>query len=600
MQQTTTAVLAAIALLAGCASNPVIPINAPGLSVPAGTSPHPAAATDLASARQFALQVRAVYRSEMANQVDAGQRLNSGLLILGAGIVGLATGGAHRDAILGGSLIGGTAYTLGTINLDKRRLLVLSAGVKALDCATASVLPMDLGADRQEALVKASQDLREAIKAANRDGALVRNELLLEGNSVEPEVVAARAALAQLEAALIEAGKSLRAADKLKDDIAAAGKRLQQTVLEITQKVDAAMIDTLVDLSAIPQLVGGLGGFASQFAPGAGIDKMIGKGFGDYKAAADKKAADAADAAAKGLSIARTAAPGLKKAMDQLTLSSAELARTAEAANDLVAGVNGAAVAEALKACNVAGVTTPIALVPGALNFTAGVAAAKGFAIEGGTKPYSVRWLDAAPDALTISFDGGFGDTAQVKQGAANLGPGSYQALVSDASSPRRNQQLTVTVDGAAAAPAVAPPPIMVPITPPIKTLAPAPGAKAGAPPPVITTPGTATGQLPAPTLEMLAQSFKLMGPLQAAPNLKLAVADARVGSGGKTVEVTVSCTPAAPATRLMLSQARAALFSGGPKLVDLRNRLKASNLLDDGLTQIVFVPAVLNCIAEQ
>ncbi|MGS0758855.1 hypothetical protein ACVBEH_31350, partial [Roseateles sp. GG27B] len=74
-------------------------------------------------------------------------------------------------------------------------------------------------------------------------------------------------------------------------DIAAAGKRLQQTVLEITQKVDAAMFDTLVDLSAIPQLVGGLGGFASQFAPGAGIDSMVGKSLADYKTAADAKTA---------------------------------------------------------------------------------------------------------------------------------------------------------------------------------------------------------------------------------------------------------------------------------------------------------------------
>ena len=591
MRQTTTAVLAAIALLAGCAGNPVIPINAPGLSVPAGTSPHPAAATDLASARQFALHVRAVYRSEMASQVDAGQRLNSGLLILGAGIVGLATGGAHRDAILGGSLIGGAAYTLGTINLDKRRLQVLSAGVKALDCATASVLPMDLGADRQAALVNASQALRTAIQDASRDGALVRAALALEIDPNKPVVVAARSSLTSLDAALIEASKSLRAANKLKDNIDAAGKRLQQTVLEITQKVDAAMIDTLVDLSAIPQLVGGLGGFANQFAPGAGIDKMIDKGFGSYKT-------DTTVAAAK------SAALGLSQAMDQLIISSAELVRTAEAVNDLVAGVDGAAVAEALKACNVAGVTAPIALLPGALNFTAGVAAAKGFVIEGGTKPYSVRWLDAAPDALTISFDGGFGDTAQVKQGAANVGPGSYQALVSDASSPRRSQQLAVTVDGAAADPAVAPAPITMPITAPItapiKPPPPAPGAKTGAPAPVITTPSTATGQLPAPTLEMLAQSFKLMGPPQATPNLKLAVADARVGSTGKTVEVTVSCTPAAPATKLTLAQARAALFSGGPKLVELRNRLKAANLLDDGLTQIVFVPAVLNCIAGQ
>lgn len=585
MRRTTTALLAAIAVLAGCASNPLIAINAPGLSVPSSGQPHPAAATDLASARQFALQVRAAYRSEMAGQVDASQRLNSGLLVLGAGIVGLATGGAHRDAVLGASLIGGTAYTLGTVNLDKRRLQVLSAGIQALDCANASVLPMDLGADRQKALVKAGQDLRAAIKAASRDGALVRKELMLEGNSVEPEVVAARVALAQLDAALVEAGKSQRAVDKLKDDIAAAGKRLQQTVLEITQKVDAAMIDTLVDLSAIPQLVGGLGGFASQFAPGAGIDSMIGKSFADYKAAADAKAA----AAAGGGPGAKSARLGLIEAMNKLTGSSAELARTAEAANDLVAGVDAAAVVTALKACNVAGAVLAMALEPATLKFTAQVAGAKGFVISGGTKPYSVRWLDAAPDALTIGFDGGFGDTAQVKLGAGEARPGNYQLVVSDASNPRRSQQMVVVVDGAApAAPApaaVAAPTAAEPAIP----AAPVTPDKTGKPPTV-----------PGPTLAQLAQTFTVMGPSQARPDLKLAVTGAQVGSGGKTVEVAVSCTPAAPATPLTQAQARVALFSGGPKLAELRDKLKTAKLLDDGLSQIVFVPAVLNCISAQ
>lgn len=591
MRANTTAMLAAIAVLAGCAANPLIAINAPGLSVPGTGQPHPAAATDLASARQFALQVRAVYRNEMAGQVDASQRLNSGLLVLGAGLVGLATGGAHRDAVLGASLIGGTAYTLGTVNLDKRRLQVLSAGIQALDCANASVLPMDLGADRQKALVKAGQDLRAAIKAASHDGALVRKELLLEGNSVEPEVVAARAALAQLDAALVEAGKSQRAVDKLKDDIAAAGKRLQQTVLEITQKVDAAMIDTLVDLSAIPQLVGGLGGFASQFAPGAGIDSMISKGLGDYKkAAADKKAA--VDNNVPG---AKSAPLGLIEAMGKLALSSAELVRAAEAANDLVAGVDAAAVVTALKACNVAGAVLAMALQPATLNFKAQAAAAKGFVISGGTKPYSVRWLDAVPDALTLSFDGGFGDTAQVKLGTGEARPGSYQLVVSDASSPRRSEQMAVVVDGAAPA---APAALAASVTPTTTTTTTTPTP----PPPPTPNPLVAT-PMPAvtgPTLAQLAQTFKVMGPSQARPDLKLAVANAQVGNGGKTVEVAVSCTPAAPATRLTLAQARAALFSGGPKLVELRDKLKTAKLLDDGLSQIVFVPAVLNCIAVQ
>ncbi|MGS0758079.1 hypothetical protein ACVBEH_27375, partial [Roseateles sp. GG27B] len=103
--------------------------------------------------------------------------------------------------------------------------------------------------------------------------------------------------------------------------------------------------------------------------------------------------------------------------------------------------------------CNVAGAVLAMALEPASLNFKPQATAAKGFVISGGTKPYSVRWLDAAPAALTISFDGGFGDTAQVKLGAGEIRPDTYRLVVSDASNPRHSEQMAVVVvDGAAPA----------------------------------------------------------------------------------------------------------------------------------------------------
>ena len=152
---------------------------------------------------------------------------------------------------------------------------------------------------------------------------------------------------------------------------------------------------------------------------------------------------------------------------------------------------------------------------------------------------------------------------------------------------------MVVVVDGAAPAVAAAPAASAASVTskkPNKPIAAAAPTSSASAPPLALT----------GPTLAQLAQTFTVMSPSQARPDLKLAVTGAQVGSGGKTVEVAVSCTPAAPATRLTLAQARAALFSGGPKLIELRDKLKTAKLLDDGLSQIVFVPAVLNCIAAQ
>ncbi len=546
--------IVAACVLAGCATNPLIPINAPGLAVPAKDEPMKPDAgqpMSLYDARNFALNVRAEYREQMRKQIDQSQWLNSGLLLLGASVIGLAAGGANTNIILGTSLLGGTGYALGTMNLDKRRLLVLSAGIRALDCANSAVLPLDVGKLRRDQLVTATQGLRSAMVSVRTDRAAVQSVLDAVAKSDKPDEVAAQAALISTDTALTEADKSLRAAEKLTNDIDDAGKRLQQTVLEITQKVDTAMTDTLVDISAIPQLVAGLGGFASAFAPGAGVDKLFAAKLSQF----DKAVAKAGTGS------------DLSDPMAALKRSSAELQRQVNEVNALIAGVDGSAVISALKACDVTGVAFAMTVEPAALSFKAKVASSQGFAIGGGTKPYTVRALDAFPDALSIGFDGGLSDIAQVRLSTADVDGGPFHVLVGDSSNPRRTQKVEVTITAA---------------------------GKAGA----------SEGAKPAATLEELGQALLKMKSTKKQNNLTLTVDAAKASADGKTLELTVSCDPDVQTPRLLAKDVRSRLVAAvkvSPLLDSLKAQslledLKTQSLLDEKNSQLVVKPASPSC----
>lgn len=548
MRNSTIATIVAACVLAGCATNPLIPINAPGLAINPTRNgepiPDPGQPMSLSQARGFTLGVRAEYREQMRKQIDESQMLNSGLLVLGATVIGLAAGGANTNIILGTSLAGGTAYALGSMNLDKRRLLVLSAGIRALDCANSAVLPLDVGTERRDQLVTATKDLRAAIIKVRDDRAAVQR-LLDKVSALKEAEIEAAAALKSTDTALAEANRSLRAAEKLTNDIDDAGKRLQQTVLEITQKVDAAMADTLVDISAIPQLVAGLGGFASAFAPGAGIDKLFEAKLGQATTVAK----------------ANSTSPDLGDKMAALKSSAAELQRRVDEVNALIAGVDGSAVVTALKACDVAGVAFALEVEPATLAFTAKTAASRGFAISGGTKPYTVRALDAFPDALSITFDGGLADLAQVRLSAADVGAGTFHVLVSDASNPRRNQQVEVTIAAA--------------------------GGKAG-------SGGGSDTSAPQATLEELRQALERKKTAKQG-GVTLGVDAATTSADGTRIELAVSCDPPVKNPPLSAADVRSRLLAI-EGVAPIRDKLKAQGLLDAKNSQLTLHPANPNC----
>lgn len=549
--------IALAAVLAGCAGNPIVAIDAPGLAASASTNAGGTQTGDMASARQFAMHVRGRYRDEMSAQAQQSQWLNSGLVLLGTAVLGLAAGDAHRDAILGASLLGGTAFALGSMNLDRRRLLVLSAGIGAIDCATGTVVALDIGAGRSQALRENLTALRGTIDAAQPGLQALQAQLSGFGNDGREPIKAARAVAEAARKALKSAESAHRAGNKLEGNLSTVGRQLQQTVVEITRKVDQAMMDTLVDIAAIPQIVAGLGGFAAAFAPGAGIDTLLADKLAAFNATktADKGGAESADLTT------------LNDAVALVEISVVRLKTLTNAVRDEVDRVDAAqvgAATQALKACNVAAPAAPLAVKPEAISVSAG--GASGFVISGGTRPYSVRMLDGAPDGLSVVFDGGFSDVAQIRLAAGSAATGSLQLLVGDSASPRVTEQVKVTLG--------------------------------------VTGTGVANqndagkGNSSAlATLGDLVQALKNKPIEVATGNVTVRLTSAKLAADGKGIDLAVSCVPSAPPSKPKEADVKGLLLEADPTASEVSKRLTAQNVLDKARSQVRIFPAVPTCM---
>lgn len=364
-------------------------------------------------------------------------------MTLGAAVVGLAAGNAHKDAILGASLLGGTAYAVGNLTLDRRRVLAFDAGIRALDCAHAAVIPLDLGEGRLTALKASNDTLKQARRALQEKARELRASIKTPAGALElleDELKVVNGLLSRIDAALQDSDKTRKAAMRLAEDTREIGARLQNSVNTIAARVDGFIAQTVPDLSAVPQAIAGLGGFAAAFAPGAGIDKTLAAALGAYNQAPPAGKTQKSDDMEYKARL---------ETVKKLSLQAETLVAALSAANDEVieqlGAVDGTAVVGALKACNVADVALPLSLEPAALTVDTKGGPGKGFAIRGGTKPYTVRWLDAAADGLSLTFAGGFSDLVQVS--AKDVPAGGYRLQVSDSAG--GSVQLVVTVNGA-------------------------------------------------------------------------------------------------------------------------------------------------------
>src|SRR4051812_23199950 len=113
-------VVVCAALIGGCA-NPVARWKGPDDNVKG-----PTYSIDYGIA--YAHSARKAYEDHIDQQSALSTNVSTGLIGLGGIIAALATFGAHKDAIIGTALFGGTAYALANWNYNKQRQLVYQAG----------------------------------------------------------------------------------------------------------------------------------------------------------------------------------------------------------------------------------------------------------------------------------------------------------------------------------------------------------------------------------------------------------------------------------------------------------------------------------------
>lgn len=434
------------AFASGCAVNPVVTWTPP---------PNDATrtATNLDYASAYARNVQEAYKKEIARQAGVSSDLSSGLVAMGALALALAAGKAHRDAVAGVALLGGTGYALGNMNLNKQRLLILQAGHEAIGCARNAVIPLRMSDKERGAIEDALIALDTAGPAL--DVAEVRSRAALAaykkagGLATSDAAVRASAALEAAAAVSTAVAGASGSGRVLVTQSRQAGERLIAAVDKIDAAVVRASIDNQPDLTSVPKVIAGLAGFAAQIAPGAGVDKVIAAGL----AAGTEKL----KSGPLRLVNALPADEPLNDASQALENAMAALQTQLRIVQSyLLAYQPGTAALEALKDCGVTDVYFPLKASVEKLVFATGTDATKGFVLSGGAKPYVVELADSPITGLSIKGPAPFETRVQVTLTKDVTKPQSASVLVMDSSNPMKTLHLPITIGEQPAAPSAA------------------------------------------------------------------------------------------------------------------------------------------------
>ena len=422
--------------LAGCAS-PIVRWTAPS-----SVEEKP---QTLAYARSYAAAAREAYRNEIASQFNASNNLGAGLIGLAGLVAALAAGSAHRDAILGATLVGGTAYGVGQWNLRPQRLLIYQAGVEGVNCALAAVIPLSMSDTDLATLRSGLADIEARVGSTNAAVDAAAAALApLRGSLPPTELDRNDAILIAASAAVDVANKVLPSGRQLAARVERVGPELISAVDRIAAAVDKAVQSTLPDLASVPKIVAGLAGNAGSFAPGSGVEATLKDLLG--KAGITAKGGTMTDPNASPTVKAKNEAiDDLERKLVAVDKQRRELLTAVAGVQSRVSAVDSSANTDALKSCGVADLPLGLKLTSDKLSFPGGTDASKAFVISGGNKPYVLELLDSPVDGFSFKGPVPGESRAQVSVTKA-LTSGSFSLLVMDSSAQMQTQKVTVEV----------------------------------------------------------------------------------------------------------------------------------------------------------
>ena len=425
--------LAGAASIAGCGTNPIVRWDSPQTAdVPDYT---------LAYGITYANRARDAYRAAIQSDTKTSQSMGSGLIGLGAAIAGLAIFHSHRDAILGTTLLGGTALGLGYWSLSKQRLLVYQAGVAGINCSIEAVLPLYITVENLKGMGLAVDEvdarIRGTVSAIDALNKVLEGAKADDRTQAEQAISDAQSVITTGRASALSARQFMRAAGQ-------AGPQLVAAVDRISNVVDKAVLDTLPDLSAVPKVVSGLAGLAGSFAPGSGVEAAF----------------TAALKAVTGQSESAIRRPPLAESIDKpikaLRAATADLAGSVSALNGRLAGYDTAANTSRLADCGVTGIDSALKVTQSRIEVKAATESTNLVRVSGGASTvYSGAFLKQA-EGLTVKNPLPCDRTFQIITTKSLSQTGDFPLLISDAA----GKEITVLVvvgaaagDGAGSAP---------------------------------------------------------------------------------------------------------------------------------------------------
>ncbi|HYC48228.1 MAG TPA: hypothetical protein VED01_22370 [Burkholderiales bacterium] len=499
--RTTTVAVVSLFFLSGCATGP-----APRWNLP---QPNEVPNQSMDYAKAYAHNARRAYQQAIDRELKTSTNVGTALIVLGGTIAALATFGAHKDTLLGGALLGGTAYAVTNWNSAKARLPHYQAGIEGINCALRVVSPLDMRDSDLNALKAALADIESATPnvqlAMNRTKALLQT--LAEKGLNQEAIDAANAALGTAEQSLQAAGLALTSGRQLAYKVHRAGPELINAVDRIDAAVQKAGMETFPDLSAVKSVIAGLGSFAGDFAPGAGFTETIAQAFARH-------GPDAKAQSLPGLApVSKNEIEALQREVNTLNNHVRTLMIAVNRVRSHVNAYDAAATTDALKDCGTGEVSTPLRASAEVLVFSGAKDQRHVVSISGGKKQYAATVEPA--EGITIVGPMPEGSTVQVIANKALSRDARFMLTVTDSSQPTRKE-------------------LKIPIL--VSPAAPAPAA-----------PENKNGNAPsaAPTLDSLAFELNNLKNF-AVPETKVTVdARAAVDAKKQQVNVAVTCKPA-------------------------------------------------------